>query len=104
MTYHVDYLPLFNMIADRFRSIRDELGLKVDIETDLAKMRDSLPEMSVDEIVSRGEYFTSRLMADYLGSPLSTPPTLSASTSTAPSTSTKPPNASRKSSRSTTAS
>ena len=69
VTYHVDYLPLFNMIADRFRSIRDELGLKVDIETDLAKMRDSLPEMSVDEIVSRGEYFTSRLMADYLGFP-----------------------------------
>ena len=69
VTYHVDYLPLFNMIADRFRSIRDELGLKVDIETDLAKMRDSLPEMSVDEIVSRGEYFTSRLMADYIGFP-----------------------------------
>ena len=29
VTYHVDYLPLFNMIADRFRSIRDELGLNV---------------------------------------------------------------------------
>ena len=69
VTYHVDYLPLFSRICERFREIRDELGLTTDIETELAEMRDKLPDMTVDEIVSRGEYFTSRLMADYLGFP-----------------------------------
>lgn len=69
VTYHVDYLPLFTMICERFLEIRDELGLTTDIESELAEMRDKLPDMTVDEIVSRGEYFTSRLMADYLGFP-----------------------------------
>ena len=69
VTYHVDYQPLFDMIAERFREIRDELGLKIDIDTELAKMRNELPDMTVDEIVSRGEYFTSLLMADFLGFP-----------------------------------
>ena len=69
VTYHVDYLPLFNLIAERFLEIKRELGLTTPIEDDLEDMRVRLPDMSVDEIVSRGEFFTSKLMADFLGFP-----------------------------------
>ncbi|MGN1149213.1 MAG: aspartate kinase [Sutterella sp.] len=69
VTYHVDYLPLFNLIAERFLEIKRDLGLTTPIEDDLEDMRVRLPEMSVDEIVSRGEFFTSKLMADFLGFP-----------------------------------
>ena len=69
VTYHVDYLPLFNLIAERFLEIKRDLGLTTPIEDDLEDMRVRLPDMSVDEIVSRGEFFTSKLMADFLGFP-----------------------------------
>lgn len=67
LKYHVDHLPLFNMIADRFLEIKREIGVNTPIEAELDAMRKALPNMSTDEIVSRGEYFTARLMADYLG-------------------------------------
>ncbi len=67
--YHVDFQPLFEIIRDRFLEIKSELGLSTPIEADLEAFRERLPEMSVDELVSRGEYFTSRLMADFLGYP-----------------------------------
>ena len=65
--YHVDHLPLFNMIAERFLEIKRELGVNTPIEAELDAMREALPDLSTDDIVSRGEYFTARLMADYLG-------------------------------------
>ena len=67
--YHVDYLPLFRMIEQRFLEIKQELGLSVPIEAELQQLETRLPELSLDELVSRGEYFTSKLMADYLGFP-----------------------------------
>lgn len=67
--YHVDYLPMFQMIERRFLEIRDELGLTTPIDAELKQMETRLPELSLDELVSRGEYFTARLMADFLGFP-----------------------------------
>lgn len=67
LKYHVDHLPLFNMIAERFLEIKREIGVDTPIEGELEAMREALPDMSTDDIVSRGEYFTARLMADYLG-------------------------------------
>lgn len=67
--YHVDYLPLFQMIEQRFLDIKKELGLTVPIEAELQQLETRLPELSLDELASRGEYFTSKLMADYLGFP-----------------------------------
>lgn len=59
---------IFEMIADRYKSIRDELGLVTDIEAELEaikrKMNDGITQ---DELVSRGEYLSARLLADYLG-------------------------------------
>ena len=67
--YHVDYHPVFEIIRARFLEIKDELGLSTPIEADLDALCEKLPDLSVDELVSRGEYFTARLMADFLGFP-----------------------------------
>ena len=67
--YHVDYHPVFEIIRARFLEIKTELGLSTPIEADLDTLCEKLPDLSVDELVSRGEYFTARLMADFLGFP-----------------------------------
>ncbi len=67
--YHVDYRPIFEIIRGRFLEIKRELGLSTPIEAELDALCERVPEISVDELVSRGEYFTSRLMADWLGFP-----------------------------------
>ena len=67
--YHVDYMSVFEMIRERFFRIKKELGLSTPIEEELDELSRDLPGISVDELVSRGEYFTSRMMADYLGFP-----------------------------------
>lgn len=67
--YHVDYHPVFEIIRARFLEIKTELGLSTPIEADIDALCEKLPDLSVDELVSRGEYFTARLMADFLGFP-----------------------------------
>lgn len=68
LQYGVSCDPVFQMIADRYVSIRDECGLSTDIEGELAALRAQLEHgISQDELVSRGEYFSALLMADYLG-------------------------------------
>ncbi len=59
---------IVDTICKRFTEIRDELGLTYKVEEEFTAYCSRLSkETSVDELVSRGEYFTSRLMADYLG-------------------------------------
>ena len=68
LTYGVSCAEIMHTIERRFIEIRDALGLSYPIEQDLKALEKRLSkEMSVDELVSRGEYFTSRLMAEYLG-------------------------------------
>ena len=68
LTYGVSCADILHTIEQRFIEIRDSLDLQYDIEKDLAALRGRLSrDMSVDELVSRGEYFTSRLLAEYLG-------------------------------------
>ena len=69
LKYHVDHLPLFDMIAERFLDIKREIGVNTPIEEELADLREHIGELSTAQLVSRGEYFTARLMADYLGFP-----------------------------------
>ena len=66
--YGVSCDSVFNMIAERYRGICAELGLGVDIETELTALREEIEAgMSRDKLVSRGEYFSALLMADFLG-------------------------------------
>lgn len=66
--YGVSCDSVFGMIADRYRGICAELGLGLDIEAELCALREEIDSgISQDKLVSRGEYFSARLMADYLG-------------------------------------
>lgn len=68
LQYGVSCDDIFETVRDRFLSIRDELNLNLDIESEFALLRPTLKKgMNADELVSRGEYFTSKLMAEYLG-------------------------------------
>lgn len=67
--YNVDPSPVFELIRSRFLEIKAELGLNTPIEAELDDFKARLADMTIDEIASRGEYFTSRLMADFLGYP-----------------------------------
>lgn len=69
LTYHVDASNVFRLIKERFLEIKNELHLQQDIEGDLDKFYAGLSRMSENDIVSRGEYFCARLMAEYLGFP-----------------------------------
>ena len=67
--YGVDCSTIFDAIASRYIDIRDELGLALPIEVDLEllKHRIDAKEISQEELVSRGEYLSAKLMASYLG-------------------------------------
>ena len=67
--YGVDCTPIFDMITSRYLEIRDELELNLDLESEFAALKARLDKKRVtqDELVSRGEYFSAKLMAAYLG-------------------------------------
>ena len=67
--YGVDCSGIFDMIASRYMEIRDELGIELDLESEFAALKKRLDAKSVsqDELVSRGEYFSAKLMAAFLG-------------------------------------
>ncbi len=67
--YGVECNRVYDMITSRYLQIRDELGLELDLESEFAALKRRLDKKSIsqDELVSRGEYFSARLMAAYLG-------------------------------------
>ncbi len=67
--YGVDCTNIFEMITSRYLEIRDELQLNLDLESEFAALKKRLDKkrVSQDELVSRGEYFSAKLMAAYLG-------------------------------------
>ena len=68
LKYGVACDSVFDMIRSRYMEIRDELGLKTDLESEFDALRKKMDKgISQDELVSRGEYFAAQLMADYLG-------------------------------------
>ncbi len=68
LQYGVSCDEIFSTIRERFLTLRDELGLQYAIESELDALYRKLDRsISADLLVSRGEYFTARLMAEYLG-------------------------------------
>ena len=67
--YGVRCDPIFDMIVSRYCQIRDELGIELDLESDFAalKKRIDKKEVTREELVSRGEYYSAKLMAAFLG-------------------------------------
>ncbi|MBP3898344.1 MAG: aspartate kinase [Mogibacterium sp.] len=68
MKYGVSYDSILVMIMDRYAEIRQTLGLTTEIEKIIDETFAGIDKKTpVDYIVSRGEYFCARLMAEYLG-------------------------------------
>ncbi len=67
--YGVDCSNIFDMIRSRYLEIRDELGIALDLETEFSALKSGLDRkmVSQDELASRGEYFSAKLMAAFLG-------------------------------------
>jgi len=67
--YGVDCTTVFEMITSRYLQIRDELGIQLDLESDFADLKRRLDAKAIsqDELASRGEYYSAKLMAAYLG-------------------------------------
>ncbi len=67
--YGVECDAIFDVITQRYLDIRDALGLELNLEEELALLKQQLEGGTVteDELVSRGEYFSARLMAAFLG-------------------------------------
>ena len=67
--YGVDCSNIFEMIRSRYLEIRDELGIKLDLESEFSALKSGLDRkmVSQDELASRGEYFSAKLMAAFLG-------------------------------------
>ena len=67
--YGVDCSSIFEMIANRYLDIRDELGLDLQLEPEFLALKERIDakEVTQEELVSRGEYFSAKLMAAYLG-------------------------------------
>ena len=65
--YSVPYDPVFKIIEERFLSIKNELNLTVDLKHEFDIIRKNLDnKCDEDYIVSRGEYLSAILLADYL--------------------------------------
>ena len=69
--YHVSCEELLEDIGQRYFDIADELELTYPIREEFAAFAERARSggYSTEELVSRGEYFTARLMSEYLGLP-----------------------------------
>lgn len=67
MQYGVSYESIYSMVRERYLGIRDALGLSTPLEAEFDALQLKMDNgISREELVSRGEYFSARLMADYL--------------------------------------
>ncbi len=69
IAYHVDCSSLLKDIEERFLQIANELGVKYPIAEKFEEFSAVIKSLSPEYIVSRGEWFTARIMAEYLGVP-----------------------------------
>lgn len=68
LQYGVSCESVFGMIRDRYLGIKQDLNLSIDIESHLNAIRAKMDRgISEEELVSRGEYLSALMMADYLG-------------------------------------
>lgn len=68
LKYNVPYTSVYEMIKTRFLNVKNELSLTIDLEKEFNALEKELSkDMSEEYLVSRGEYITSKMMAEYLG-------------------------------------
>ena len=65
--YGVDYESILKIVEDKYNAIKNELGLSINLDAEFDEIRKNLNKhCDVDYVVSRGEYLSAKLMADYL--------------------------------------
>lgn len=68
LKYNVPYTNILEMIKSRFYNIKKELSLSIDLENEFDNLEKELTkDINEDFLVSRGEYITGKMMAEYLG-------------------------------------
>ena len=67
--YGVDCTALISDIESRFQEIADELDLTFPVHEEFERLRAELKNVTPEYVVSRGEWFTAKLMAEFLGLP-----------------------------------
>lgn len=67
--YDVDCSGVYDGIVSRYLQIRDELGVTLELESEFAVLKQRIDARCVsrDELASRGEFFSAKLLAAYLG-------------------------------------
>lgn len=70
LRYSVSYEPIFETIEQRFMDIRRDCRLNMDLDQELETIRTNMINgVSLDYLVSRGEYLNAKLFAEYLNYP-----------------------------------
>ncbi len=69
LKYGVDCTPLLQSIEERYVGIAEELGLSFPVHEQFTRFISRLDEVTPEYVVSRGEWFTAKLMAEYLEMP-----------------------------------
>lgn len=67
--YGVDCTSLLNTIKERFEEIARELDLSYPVGEEFDRFAAGIESVTPEYVVSRGEWFTGRLMAEYLDMP-----------------------------------
>lgn len=67
--YGVDCSSLLESIEQRYTDIANDLGLSFPVAEEFARLVEKIDTVSPEYVVSRGEWFTGQLMAEYLGMP-----------------------------------
>ena len=66
--YNAPYEEVLEKVKERYEDIKKYCGLKIDLDYEFNEIRSKLNKKTgVDYIVSRGEYLSAKLMAEYLG-------------------------------------
>lgn len=69
VTYHVDSAQLLDAIKARFVEIADDLGIAWPVAEKFDTFAADISKHSPEYVVSRGEWFTAHILAEYLGLP-----------------------------------
>lgn len=68
MDHKLPYREIFQAVCDRYRAIRENLGVDVKLEQEFEEIEKEMAKgASADYIASRGEYLNAKLIAAYLG-------------------------------------
>ena len=67
LKYGVNPDSIFSQIEDKFRNIKKDLSLDIDLEAEFSEIRSHFNKnINTDYLVSRGEYLTGKCLAEYI--------------------------------------